>query len=138
MKTGRLVCGLIHTVLPIVGMPTLIHDNNIVNKFTLLAVDQSVPEALTHLGYSAAQVADIVAYVSGTNTFTGAPYLTRSMLLEKGLTESELGKAEKALPGVFDASQARAARAFVSVSTVVNVFELTTNKEVAGSRSRRF
>ncbi len=69
-------------------------------------VNQSVPEALTHLGYSPAQVADIVAFVSGTNTFTGAPYLTRAMLLEKGLTESELGKAEKALPGVFDASQA--------------------------------
>ena len=69
-------------------------------------VNQSVPEALSNLGYSAAQVADIVSYVSGTNTFTGAPYLTRAMLLEKGLTESELNKAEKALPGVFDASQA--------------------------------
>jgi ribonucleoside-diphosphate reductase alpha chain len=69
-------------------------------------VNQSVPEALSHLGYNPAQVADIVAYVSGTNTFTGAPYLTRSMLIEKGLTESEIGKAEKALPGVFDASQA--------------------------------
>jgi ribonucleoside-diphosphate reductase alpha chain len=69
-------------------------------------VNQSVPEALAHLGYNPAQVADIVAYVSGTNTFTGAPYLTRSMLIEKGLTESEIGKAEKALPGVFDASQA--------------------------------
>lgn len=68
--------------------------------------NQSVPEALTHLGYSAAQVADIVAYVSGTNTFTGAPYLTRAMLIEKGLTEGELNKAEKALPGVFDAGQA--------------------------------
>ncbi|MDQ3032739.1 MAG: vitamin B12-dependent ribonucleotide reductase [Myxococcota bacterium] len=69
-------------------------------------VNQSVPEALEALGYSPAQVADIVSYVSGTNTFTGAPYLTRSMLIEKGLTESELAKAEKALPGVFDASQA--------------------------------
>jgi ribonucleoside-diphosphate reductase alpha chain len=69
-------------------------------------VNQSVPDALRNLGYSPAQIADIVAYVSGTNTFTGAPYLTRSMLIEKGLTESELAKAEKALPGVFDASQA--------------------------------
>ncbi len=69
-------------------------------------VNQSVPEALRALGYSPAQVADIVAFVSGTNTFTGAPYLSRSMLLEKGLTESELAKAEKALPGVFDAAQA--------------------------------
>ncbi|AKF10436.1 vitamin B12-dependent ribonucleotide reductase [Sandaracinus amylolyticus] len=69
-------------------------------------VNQSVPDALRNLSYSPAQIADIIAYVSGTNTFTGAPYLTRSMLIEKGLTESELSKAEKALPGVFDASQA--------------------------------
>jgi len=69
-------------------------------------VNQSVPDALRALRYSPAQIADIVAYVSGTNTFTGAPYLTRSMLVDKGLTESELAKAEKALPGVFDASQA--------------------------------
>jgi ribonucleoside-diphosphate reductase alpha chain len=69
-------------------------------------VNQSVPEALAQPRLHPAQVADIVAYVSGTNTFTGAPYLTRKMLLEKGLTESEIGKAEKALPGVFDASQA--------------------------------
>ncbi len=69
-------------------------------------VNQSVPDALRNLGYAPAQIADIVAYISGTNTFTGAPYLTRAMLLEKGLTESELAKAEKALPGVFDAGQA--------------------------------
>ena len=69
-------------------------------------VNQSVPDALRNLSYTPAQIADIIAYVSGTNTFTGAPYLTRSMLVEKGLTESELAKAEKALPGVFDASQA--------------------------------
>ena len=69
-------------------------------------VDQSVPAALKKLGYSDAQVADIVAYVSGTNTFTGAPYLSRKMLLEKGLTEGDLEKAERALPGVFDVSQA--------------------------------
>jgi ribonucleoside-diphosphate reductase alpha chain len=69
-------------------------------------VNQSVPGALRQLGYGPAQIADIVAYVSGTNTFTGAPYLSRAMLLEKGLTESELAKAEKALPGVFDAGMA--------------------------------
>ncbi|MGF1466079.1 MAG: vitamin B12-dependent ribonucleotide reductase [Sandaracinaceae bacterium] len=69
-------------------------------------VNQSVPAALRRLGYAEAQVADILAYVSGTNTFTGAPYLSRGLLLEKGLTESDLEKAEKALPGVFDVGQA--------------------------------
>ena len=69
-------------------------------------VNQSVPEALRNLGYSPAQVTDILCHISGTNTFTGAPYLNRQMLLEKGLTESEITKAEKALPGVFDAGMA--------------------------------
>ena len=69
-------------------------------------VNQSVPDALRNLGYTPAQTADILSYVSGTNTFTGAPYLNRQMLIEKGLTESEITKAEKALPGVFDAGMA--------------------------------
>ncbi len=69
-------------------------------------VNQSVPEALRALGYTSAQVADIVAYVSGTNTFTGAPHLSRRVLLDKGLTEADLEKVEKALPGVFDVGQA--------------------------------
>ncbi|HEY8431333.1 MAG TPA: vitamin B12-dependent ribonucleotide reductase, partial [Sandaracinaceae bacterium] len=69
-------------------------------------VNQSVPAALRSLGYTEAQIADIVAYVSGTNTFTGAPHLSRKDLLEKKLTEADIEKAEKALPGVFDVGQA--------------------------------
>ncbi len=71
-------------------------------------VNGSVPSALRRLGYSDAQVADIVAYISGTNTFTGAPHLSRRVLVEKGLTDSEIAKAEKALLGVFDVNQALA------------------------------
>ncbi len=71
-------------------------------------VNQSVPGALKRLGYSDAQSADIVAYISGTNTFTGAPLLSRRVLTEKGLTEAEINKAEKALPGVFHIDQALA------------------------------
>jgi ribonucleoside-diphosphate reductase alpha chain len=69
-------------------------------------VNQSVPVALRHLGYSEAQIADILAFVTGTNTFTGAPYLSRSQLIEKGLTDQDLEKAERALPAAFDVSQA--------------------------------
>jgi len=65
-------------------------------------VNQSVPNALQHLGYTEAQVADIVSYVTGTNTFTGAPRCGRKALLENGLTEREIEKAEEALRGVFD------------------------------------
>ncbi|HEY6880270.1 MAG TPA: vitamin B12-dependent ribonucleotide reductase [Polyangiales bacterium] len=71
-------------------------------------VNGSVPAALKRLGYSDAQSADIVAYISGTNTFMGAPHISRRTLLERGLTESEIAKAEKALPGVFDVAQALA------------------------------
>jgi ribonucleoside-diphosphate reductase alpha chain len=69
-------------------------------------VNQSVPGALKNLGYSDAQVTDIVAYITGTNTFTGAPHLSRKQLLERGLTEREIEKAEAALPGAFDVSMA--------------------------------
>jgi ribonucleoside-diphosphate reductase alpha chain len=71
-------------------------------------VNNSVPQALKRLGYTDAQAADIVAYISGTNTFTGAPHLNRKFLVEKGLTDGEIAKAEKALPGVFDVNQALA------------------------------
>jgi ribonucleoside-diphosphate reductase alpha chain len=71
-------------------------------------VNNSVPAALKRLGYSEAQVADIVAYISGTNTFTGAPHLNRRALLDRGLTDAEVNKAEKALPTVFDVNQALA------------------------------
>ncbi|MFW2388471.1 MAG: vitamin B12-dependent ribonucleotide reductase, partial [Polyangiales bacterium] len=65
-------------------------------------VNQSVPNALKRLGYTEAQLADIVSYVTGTNTFTGAPHCGRKALLENGLTEREIEKAEDALRGVFD------------------------------------
>ena len=71
-------------------------------------VNQSVPAALRNLGYTEAQVTDIVSYITGTNTFMGAPHLNRKALLEKGLTEAELEKAENALPSAFDVSQALA------------------------------
>ncbi|MFO0695428.1 MAG: vitamin B12-dependent ribonucleotide reductase [Polyangiales bacterium] len=71
-------------------------------------VNQTVPDALHRLGYTEAQVADIVAYVTGTNTFTGAPHLNRKALLEKGLTERDIAKAEDALRGSFDVGSALA------------------------------
>ncbi len=71
-------------------------------------VNQSVPGALRSLGYSEAETSEIVAYVSGTNTFTGAPHASRQWLLAKGLRENEIAKAEVALPGVFHVSQALA------------------------------
>lgn len=65
-------------------------------------VNGSVPNALRRLGYSEAQTAEIVAYVSGTNTLIGAPHINRASLKTKGLTDEDLAKVEAAIPGVFD------------------------------------
>jgi ribonucleoside-diphosphate reductase alpha chain len=65
-------------------------------------VNQSVPEALRRLRYSEAQIQEIVAYVSGTNTLLGAPHVNRASLKARGFTDEELGKVEDAIPGVFD------------------------------------
>ncbi len=65
-------------------------------------VNQSVPNALSKLGYSEAEVQEIVAYVSGTNTLLGAPHVNRGTLKAAGLTEDDLEKVEDAIPGVFD------------------------------------
>jgi len=65
-------------------------------------VNQSVPEALRRLGYAEAQIREIVAYVSGTNTLLGAPHVSRGSLKHKGLTDEDLAKVEQAIPGVFD------------------------------------
>jgi ribonucleoside-diphosphate reductase alpha chain len=65
-------------------------------------VNQSVPEALKRLRYSEAQISEIVAFVSGTNTLLGAPHVNRASLKQKGLNDEDLSKIENALPGVFD------------------------------------
>jgi ribonucleoside-diphosphate reductase alpha chain len=65
-------------------------------------VNQSVPEALRRLGYSAAQCQEIVAYVSGTNTLLAAPGVNRASLKARGFTDADLAKVEAAIPGVFD------------------------------------
>jgi ribonucleoside-diphosphate reductase alpha chain len=65
-------------------------------------VNQSVPEALTRLGYGPAEVQEIVAHVSGTNTLLAAPFVNRASLRARGLTDEDLGKVEAALLGSFD------------------------------------
>jgi ribonucleoside-diphosphate reductase alpha chain len=69
-------------------------------------VNQSVPAALTKLGYSEAHVQEIVAYVSGTNTLLGSPHINRASLAKVGLNDDDLRKIEDALPGVFELSLA--------------------------------
>jgi len=65
-------------------------------------VNQSVPEALRRLRYSEAETQEIVAYVSGTNTLLAAPHVNRASLKQRGLSDDDLAKIERAIPGVFD------------------------------------
>jgi ribonucleoside-diphosphate reductase alpha chain len=69
-------------------------------------VNQSVPSALKKLGYSATEIQEIVAFVTGTNTLLAAPNVNRRTLKDRGLTDAELAKAEAALPGIFELDQA--------------------------------
>src|SRR4051812_32926154 len=66
--------------------------------------NQSLMPALRNLGYSGEQVHEILQYVMGTLTLTGAPHINADTLLGRGFTEAELTKIENALPGTFEIS----------------------------------
>ena len=65
-------------------------------------VNGSVSKGLENLGYTPAQIREIVAYMRGTLSLDGAPFVNRAALLERGLTADEVDRAEKALPGAFE------------------------------------
>ncbi len=64
--------------------------------------NQSVEPALHNLGYSAAQVKDILTYVLGTLSLKGSPHINQETLKAKGFTDDELAKIEACLPSVFE------------------------------------
>lgn len=69
-------------------------------------VNASVPKALANLGYTPAEIKDIVAYICGTLTLqTDAP-INANILRDRGLTDDDIEKIENALPGAFELSQA--------------------------------
>jgi len=69
-------------------------------------VNQSVPRALRKLGYTAAEVDDILQSIRGTMTLRGAPAINDSVLRTKGFTDDDLAKVEKAVPGALELSYA--------------------------------
>jgi ribonucleoside-diphosphate reductase alpha chain len=69
-------------------------------------VNQSVPPALKNLGYTDSQIQDILRHVLGTLDFVGTPHITREWLVAKGLSNEDIAKLEKALPGTFELSSA--------------------------------
>ena len=66
--------------------------------------NQSVKPALTALGYTEAEVRDIMQHVIGTQSLEGAPHINRESLKAKGFADEDIAKVEKMLPQVFELS----------------------------------
>ena len=65
-------------------------------------VNQSVPKALHRLGYSEAQIKEIVAYCLGHGTLVGSPFINQESLLKKGFTAKAVDAVEKQLRNAMD------------------------------------
>ncbi|SES17800.1 ribonucleoside-diphosphate reductase class II [Tranquillimonas rosea] len=65
-------------------------------------INRSVPGALETLGYSSAQIEEIVSYAVGHGTLGNAPGITHSALIGHGFGQAEIEKIEAALPSAFD------------------------------------
>jgi len=67
-------------------------------------VNQSVENALRHLGYSEQQIADIETFAKGTGTLQGAPHINRATLRAKGFDDDAIARVEAVLPSSFELS----------------------------------
>ncbi|MCG3135746.1 MAG: hypothetical protein HMLKMBBP_03502 [Planctomycetes bacterium] len=65
-------------------------------------VNQSIPPALAHLGYTPSQIDDVSRYVVGAKTLRGAPGVNHETLRAKGFTPELLAKVEAQLEQAFD------------------------------------
>ncbi|MEX0679805.1 MAG: vitamin B12-dependent ribonucleotide reductase [Balneolales bacterium] len=65
-------------------------------------INQSVPLALSKLGYTNREVEDIVLYAKGRGSLAGCPAITHDRLYDAGFTEEKINAIEQALPGSFD------------------------------------
>ena len=67
-------------------------------------VNQSVPLALSNLGYSEDEINAIVNYAKGHASLEGAPSINHATLRSKGFNEEDLEKIEGALASAFEIS----------------------------------
>ncbi|WP_342349665.1 vitamin B12-dependent ribonucleotide reductase [uncultured Nitrospira sp.] len=65
-------------------------------------INQSLPPALRHLGYSSSQIQDIITYATGTRTLKQAPFINHDTLQTKGFDRAVLERMEATLDGAFD------------------------------------
>ncbi len=66
--------------------------------------NQSLEPALANLGYNSQEIKDILDFVLGTMSLATSPHINRASLKLAGLTDAELDKVEKSLPGMFELS----------------------------------
>ncbi len=65
-------------------------------------INRSVPSALEGLGYSSAQIEEIVSYAVGHGTIGNAPGINHTSLIGHGFGQNEINKIEAALGSAFD------------------------------------
>ncbi|PTV94637.1 ribonucleoside-diphosphate reductase class II [Rhodobacter aestuarii] len=65
-------------------------------------INRSVPGALETLGYSSAQIAEIIAYAVGHQSLGNCPGINHTALIGHGFGPREIEKIEAALPSAFD------------------------------------
>jgi ribonucleoside-diphosphate reductase alpha chain len=65
-------------------------------------INASIPPALAHLGYTPAQIEDVVRYCRGTASLDGCPHVNPIALKAKGFTDAVFARVEEQLPGAFE------------------------------------
>jgi ribonucleoside-diphosphate reductase alpha chain len=65
-------------------------------------INQSVPAALTKLGYRPAQIEEMVAHAVGHGSLGQAPHINHTTLIGHGFGAGEIARVEQALPTAFD------------------------------------
>jgi ribonucleoside-diphosphate reductase alpha chain len=65
-------------------------------------INQSVPAALQHLGYTGKEIDAIIKYAIGSASFEGAPFINPQTLSEKGFIAEEIKKLNDAAKSAFE------------------------------------
>ena len=65
-------------------------------------INQSLPPALSSLGYTESQVQDIVSYCAGRQTLKNAPFINHETLKQKGFDDAALTRLESGLAQAFE------------------------------------
>jgi ribonucleoside-diphosphate reductase alpha chain len=65
-------------------------------------INQSIPPALTKLGYNVEQVEDIITHALGTGTLKDAPGINHETLKERGFTQEAIQNIEDSVKSAFE------------------------------------